>query len=60
MKKESSPKNKFLIVYGGFDSETGTNVVEVYMSELRKKLKQQEYDHTIKTIRGVGYLFSHE
>lgn len=40
----------------GFDSETTTNVVEVYASGLRKTLKKYGYDKYIKTIRGVGYL----
>ncbi len=40
----------------GFDSETTTNVVEVYASGLRKTLKKYGYDKHIKTIRGVGYM----
>jgi len=42
----------------GFDSDTITNVVEVYTSALRKELKKYEYDKYIKTIRGVGYIMS--
>lgn len=42
----------------GFDSETTTNVVEVYASGLRKALKKYGYDVYIKTIRGVGYIMS--
>ena len=42
----------------GFDSETTTNVVEVYASSLRKNLKKHGYDKYIKTIRGVGYMIS--
>ncbi len=41
----------------GFDSETTTNVVEVYASGLRKELKKVGYDHYLKTIRGVGYIW---
>ncbi len=40
----------------GFDSETSYTVVEVYMSNLRKKLKQADSDVNIKTIRNVGYI----
>lgn len=40
----------------GFDSDTTTNVVEVYASGLRKALKKYGYDKYIKTIRGVGYM----
>ena len=42
----------------GYDSETITNVVEVYVSSLRKELKEYGYDKYIKTIRGVGYIIS--
>lgn len=42
----------------GFNSETTTNVVEVYASGLRKELKKYGYDQYIKTIRGVGYMLS--
>lgn len=37
----------------GFDSETSTNVIEVYTSNLRKELKKYKYDKYLKTIRGV-------
>ncbi len=40
----------------GFDSETSLSVVEVYMSNLRKKLKPVQADGLIKTIRNVGYI----
>ena len=42
----------------GFDSETSTNVIEVYSSGLRKELKKVGYDPYLKTIRGVGYMWS--
>ena len=42
----------------GFDSETSTNVIEVYTSGLRKELKKVGYDKHLKTIRGVGYIWS--
>lgn len=40
----------------GFNSETTTNVVEVYTSGLRRILKKYDYDKYLKTIRGVGYM----
>lgn len=40
----------------GFNSETASNVVEVYASGIRKLLKKYDYDKYIKTIRGVGYI----
>ncbi|CAD5901604.1 Transcriptional regulatory protein CiaR [Carnobacterium maltaromaticum] len=42
----------------GFDSETSLSVVEVYMSNLRKKLKPYGYDEGIKTLRNVGYMLT--
>ena len=42
----------------GFDSETSTNVIEVYASGLRKELKKIGYDKYLKTIRGVGYIWN--
>lgn len=42
----------------GFDSDTSTNVVEVYASSLRKELKKYGYDKYIKTLRRVGYILS--
>lgn len=42
----------------GFDSDTSTNVIEVYASSLRKELKKFGYDKYIKTLRGVGYILS--
>ena len=42
----------------GFDSETSTNVIEVYTSALRKELKKVDYDKYLKTIRSVGYIWS--
>ena len=42
----------------GFNSETTTNVVEVYASGIRKELKKYDYDKYFKTIRVVGYMIS--
>lgn len=42
----------------GFESETTTNVVEVYASALRKTLKKYGYDKYFKTVRNVGYIWS--
>jgi len=35
-------------------------VVEVYVSNLRKALKNYGYSLPIKTVRGLGYMFSVE
>ncbi|MGX7351921.1 response regulator transcription factor [Enterococcus canis] len=44
----------------GFQSDTTLTVVEVYMSNLRKRLKPFGIDKWITTIRNVGYLFKSE
>ncbi|MCT1903018.1 response regulator transcription factor [Oceanobacillus sojae] len=40
----------------GFDSETTLTVVEVYMSNLRKHLRQTGLDKEFRTLRNVGYM----
>ncbi|MDD9150036.1 MULTISPECIES: response regulator transcription factor [unclassified Sporolactobacillus] len=42
----------------GFDSETTVGIVEVYVHQLRKKLKKYGYDKDIQTVRGIGYMLS--
>jgi two-component system, OmpR family, response regulator len=38
------------------DFETGTNVVEVHISRLRKKIDEPGKSSLIKTIPGAGYM----
>ena len=52
------PKEQIFDKIWGFNSETTTNVVEVYASGIRKELKKYGYDKYFKTIRGVGYMIS--
>lgn len=40
----------------GYNSDASTDIVEVYMSRLRKKLKYFGYDKYILTKRGMGYI----
>lgn len=47
--------DKFMDRIWGFDSESEINVVWVYISNLRKKLKTLDADIRIKAVRGVGY-----
>ncbi len=49
-------KNQIFDKIWGFDSDTTTNVVEVYASGIRKELKKHKYDQYFKTVRGVGYM----
>ena len=47
-------KEKLLDLVWGLDFETSTNVVDTYISYLRKKLHKEDFEG-IKTIRGVGF-----
>lgn len=40
----------------GYDSDASTEIVEVYISQLRKKLSKFGYDKCIVTKRGMGYM----
>jgi DNA-binding response OmpR family regulator len=39
----------------GYDYDPGTNVLEVYIGYLRKKLADEGEDGSIDTVRGAGY-----
>ena len=41
----------------GYDHDPGTNVVDVYIGYLRRKLRRGDRDFPIVTIRSVGYRF---
>ncbi|MHA7583647.1 response regulator transcription factor [Paenibacillus vandeheii] len=41
----------------GFDSGSATSAVDVYIHHLRKKLAGTDADHSLRTVRGIGYLF---
>ena len=47
--------DRFMEKIWGYDSQAELNVVWVYISNLRKKLKSLKADITIKAHRGVGY-----
>lgn len=42
----------------GFDVDTSSSVVDVYLHYLRKKLAPVGCDHLLRTVRGVGYMLS--
>lgn len=44
----------------GYDSDASTEIVEVYMSHLRKKLGAFNYGKYLKTKRGMGYVLEDE
>ena len=41
-----------------FDYEGGTNVVDVYISYLRKKIDDDFDVKLIQTVRGIGYMLT--
>lgn len=51
-------RDQILDAVWGIDFETGTNMVEVYMHFLRKKLEAHGLDTMIQTVRGRGYRLS--
>lgn len=51
----ATAKTQILARVWGADSEFDENYVEVYMSYLRRKLKDMKSKTQIKTIRGLGY-----
>lgn len=42
----------------GFYSTTEFSVVEVYASQIRKILRQFDYEKYLKTVRGIGYILT--
>lgn len=48
-------REQILSAVWGFDYEPGTNVLEVYISYLRTKLRQNGSEAPIDTVRGAGY-----
>jgi DNA-binding response OmpR family regulator len=48
-------RTQILNAVWGYDHEPGTNVLEVYVNYLRRKLRSEAGDAPIETIRSVGY-----
>jgi DNA-binding response OmpR family regulator len=48
-------REQILRAVWGYQHDPGTNIVEVYMGYLRRKLKQGSAGAPIVTVRGVGY-----
>ena len=40
------------------NSATDFSVVEVYASQIRKLLRQYDYEKYLKTVRGIGYILT--
>ena len=52
------PKEQLFNRIWGFDCDTIWSVVEVYISTLRKILKEYDYNIYLQTLRNVGYMWS--
>lgn len=48
-------RQQLLDAVWGFDFDTGSNVVDVYVGYLRRKLDQSGVPSVIETVRGAGY-----
>ncbi|HFR2875087.1 TPA: response regulator transcription factor [Streptococcus agalactiae] len=53
------PKSQIFDRIWGFDSDTTISVVEVYVSKVRKKLKETLFSENLQTLRSVGYILKH-
>jgi two-component system response regulator MprA len=49
-------RDQLLEAVWGFDAETASNVVDVYVGYLRSKLESEGEPRLIQTVRGVGYV----
>ena len=54
-KDRCSRRQQLLNAVWGFDFDTDSNVVDVYVSYLRRKLDQGDGPSIIETVRGAGY-----
>ncbi len=50
-------REQILRAVWGYDHDPGTNVVDVYIGYLRRKLRRSESEPPIVTVRSVGYRF---
>ncbi|WP_279620714.1 response regulator transcription factor [Priestia megaterium] len=53
-------RENILLTVWGYDYEGETNVVDVYIGHLRKKIEEEINSPLIRTVRGVGYVIRKE
>ncbi len=51
------PRTQIIEHVWGYDFDPGTNLVDVYVQRLRKKIEPDGEHQFIETVRGVGYRF---
>ena len=49
-------RNDIHVAVWGYDEDTSSNTLEVFISSLRKKLEARGQSRLIHTKRGVGYV----
>ena len=47
-------------MFGEYDYESYSNLIDVYIKDLRKKIDTDENVKLIQTVRGVGYVLKTE
>jgi len=53
-------RNQILMEVWGYDLGGDSNVLEIYISYLRKKLEAENEPRLIQTVRGIGYMLREE
>ena len=53
-------RNQILMEVWGYDFGGDSNVLEIYISYLRKKLEEESEPRLIHTVRGIGYMLREE
>jgi len=53
-------RNQILLEVWGYDFGGDSNVLEIYISYLRKKLEAENEPRLIQTVRGIGYMLREE
>jgi two-component system response regulator MprA len=53
-------RNQILMDVWGYDFGGDSNVLEIYISYLRKKLEAENEPRLIQTVRGIGYMLREE
>ncbi len=52
-------REQILSAVWGYEHDPATNIVDVYVGYLRRKLRQPDSPAPILTVRSVGYRFGH-
>ena len=53
-------RQRLLELVWGYDFEVDTNVADVFISYLRRKLEREGHPRVIHTVRGIGYVLRDE